>query len=388
MQKNTDTAQEDIIKKLKKLEPLRINTLTDPDTMLVALVRQNLEGAIAFYEKCPYDKAPARKIPDFILVGEEGEKDKDLKDLEEKHNMQITLLQDYKHTKDQAVFAYFAPKVAFWSRDALSFVMKALYNHGIEKVYYYEKLISSFYQKQKAWPKVLEQIDKISAVYEALADEESKESYLRMIKCIMEGEPGFLRLAKYREYYHPLVYAEEGDVLIDGGLWQPYLTKAFAQQVGPSGKVFAFEPVAAFAKRCKEVLDPIANVRVEQLGLWSGVSTFYIEDQAGGSRMVSEPNERTESCHTISIDEYCQEHNIACSIIKLDIEGAEVEALKGAMKTIARHKPKLQIALYHEYSHYIDIPYTLLRHFPDYTFYIGHHEPWHFESVLYALPKK
>jgi len=69
----------------------------------------------------------------------------------------------------------------------------------------------------------------------------------------------------------------------------------------------------------------------------------------------------------------------------MDIEGAELEALQGAARVIAEHKPQLAICLYHKKEHFIDIPLYLKKLNPDYRFRLGHYNADHTETVLYAL---
>jgi hypothetical protein len=72
------------------------------------------------------------------------------------------------------------------------------------------------------------------------------------------------------------------------------------------------------------------------------------------------------------------------SLIKLDIEGAEIPALLGAAATIAQHKPKLAIAAYHNAEDLITIPETILRFRDDYVFKLRHHSTYHNDTVIYA----
>ena len=68
----------------------------------------------------------------------------------------------------------------------------------------------------------------------------------------------------------------------------------------------------------------------------------------------------------------------------MDIEGAEIEALKGAEKTIKRCKPKLAICIYHEYEHLYKIPMMIKEMVPEYKLYMRHHSDTSSETVIYA----
>ena len=71
-------------------------------------------------------------------------------------------------------------------------------------------------------------------------------------------------------------------------------------------------------------------------------------------------------------------------LIKMDIEGAEYEALLGAEKTIKTNKPGLAISIYHNAMDYYRIAELILHFVPDYNLSIRHHKTRHVDTVLYA----
>ena len=75
------------------------------------------------------------------------------------------------------------------------------------------------------------------------------------------------------------------------------------------------------------------------------------------------------------------------SFIKMDIEGSELNALKGAEKTILRDKPKLAICIYHSNDDMLCIAEYIHALVPDYTFYVRQYGqyPHTHDTVLYAI---
>ncbi len=72
-------------------------------------------------------------------------------------------------------------------------------------------------------------------------------------------------------------------------------------------------------------------------------------------------------------------------MIKMDIEGAELEALKGAKKTIQRDKPKLAICIYHKTEDLWEIPLYIKELVSEYCLYIRHQTFGTGDTVLYAV---
>jgi hypothetical protein len=75
----------------------------------------------------------------------------------------------------------------------------------------------------------------------------------------------------------------------------------------------------------------------------------------------------------------------AATFIKMDIEGAEFNALKGAERTIRKHKPKLAVCVYHKAEDLITIPQYIKSLVPEYKLYFRAHLPGPFDYVLYAV---
>ena len=69
----------------------------------------------------------------------------------------------------------------------------------------------------------------------------------------------------------------------------------------------------------------------------------------------------------------------------MDIEGAEIEAIKGARNTISKHKPDLAISVYHKIEHLWEIPLLIKSLKSNYKFYLRSHEHFNQETVLYAV---
>jgi FkbM family methyltransferase len=79
-------------------------------------------------------------------------------------------------------------------------------------------------------------------------------------------------------------------------------------------------------------------------------------------------------------------HNQSTDFIKLDVEGGEIAALRGAAQLITRSRPVLAISFYHRAQDLWEIPQLLRTLCPDYHFFLRQHYFNSFDSVLYAVP--
>ena len=78
------------------------------------------------------------------------------------------------------------------------------------------------------------------------------------------------------------------------------------------------------------------------------------------------------------------------TFIKMDIEGSEIEAMKGAQRHIREDKPKLAVCSYHNNHHIYEIPKLMKEYNPQYKLYMRYNGPKDHvltsEFVTFAIP--
>jgi FkbM family methyltransferase len=191
-------------------------------------------------------------------------------------------------------------------------------------------------------------------------------------------------LAQYRE---PPVIVEEGDIVIDCGAFIGVTSLLFAERAGKTGKVIAIEPqgnnynlLQNTAKLNEGKVAPIIPLKVAvykencELELYisnnpllSASHTLYknIEHKTIRESLIG----LSESVKAVKIDTLVEQLGLErVDFIKMDIEGAEVDALIGAEKTISQFKPKLAICTYHRPTDPIEIREILSKYNPNYKF--------------------
>lgn len=130
-----------------------------------------------------------------------------------------------------------------------------------------------------------------------------------------------------------------------------------------------------------------ASCQLEFAKEFNNSQATFCKDTTEGQLNSNQSNTKVIKAQCIVLDEWLEQQGIIPTYIKMDIEGAEPEALAGLTKTISTYKPKLAICLYHRPSDMWTIPQQILSMNQDYTFYCKKSATCA-EFVLFAVPNK
>jgi FkbM family methyltransferase len=138
-----------------------------------------------------------------------------------------------------------------------------------------------------------------------------------------------------------------GDVFYDLGANLGFFSLLAARIVGPTGKVFSFEPDFQIAERLRRNAgrNGLSNIAVVEMGVWSasGILNFVAADSSSPDRGVgrfeqNDPRRDGIPARCVSLDDFIQSAP-APRAIKCDVEGAEVEAFRGAEDLLSTYHP-------------------------------------------------
>ena len=226
------------------------------------------------------------------------------------------------------------------------------------------------------------ELDNISALF---ADELSKEVYFSAIQYRKTHNPKDVpAYSKDDQYFvKDIVPLTENEVFIDCGAFDGDTMKDFIKITkGKYQSIVCFEPVEEFHNRL-EKRGHGKRVTAIRAGVYKESTTLQFNAEAGKGSSISSNAENTICIPVCAIDDVpeCKD----ATFIKMDVEGSEMDALKGAKQTILRNKPKLAICLYHRTKDFIDIPKWIHNLVPEYKLYVRHHSFSINETVLYAI---
>jgi FkbM family methyltransferase len=153
----------------------------------------------------------------------------------------------------------------------------------------------------------------------------------------------------------------EGETVLDVGAHIGYLSVYFAQLVGPGGRVFAFEPDPENRRYLRGNVErrPQVSIIEKAVAASTGERNFFVENLTGQNNTLYDDYPTLDSnsaaagysgggyrkitVEAISIDDFCRNEHVHPDFVKFDIEGAELEALRGMEETVARSPPRLMV---------------------------------------------
>lgn len=127
---------------------------------------------------------------------------------------------------------------------------------------------------------------------------------------------------------------QPGDTVVDAGAFPGDYTLFAAGRVGPEGKVIALEPDEKNRKRFQKNIEKsgYSNIEVVPKGLWNEETTLSVTAQGVASTIHEEGSLQIEVC---PLDRILHDLDVKqIDVLKMDIEGAELEALQGASQTL------------------------------------------------------
>lgn len=189
---------------------------------------------------------------------------------------------------------------------------------------------------------------------------------------------------EYKQYFDPEIIAcGREEVFADCGGFTGDSAQAFMDEYKNYRRIYVFEPSKANCRICRDNLAAYPGIEIVEAGVssQSGQAEFSI---SGSSSSVMTTGRETEQISLVSLDDAIKE---PVSFIKMDIEGAELDALEGAKGHIANDRPKMAVCVYHLVSDLWEIPRKLDGMLENCALFLRHYQadqPW--ETVLYAIP--
>ena len=215
---------------------------------------------------------------------------------------------------------------------------------------------------------VFENFEKIKEVYEMLADEKSKQVFIKSIEFKITGDIKYLKEidTPSSEAFEEILCITDNEDFVDLGAYNGDTVEEFVEQSkGFYNSIIALEPDKRNFKKLKKNTESLKDIKLYNCASWWCDTTLSFSNSAGRQAMLSK---KGVDVNARSVDSIL--NGQSASFIKFDVEGAEKQAIEGCKNTILKYKPKMKIALYHRNEDIFSIPMTIKQLNNSYKLYM------------------
>lgn len=223
-------------------------------------------------------------------------------------------------------------------------------------------------------------------LYDKLEDSESKRVFTNLCRFRLTCEMQFVRDCfdgNSPQYFDKeIIKCDENEVFVDCGGFTGDTTESYIKSCQGYKKIYIYEPSPHNVKKCLKNVSQYKNIVIRQAGVGLKKGEISFSREGSASSAVNAEGE-VDIIKIVSIDEDIKDK---ITFLKMDIEGEEINALKGAKNHILKDKPKLAICVYHIISDLWEIPKVIHSIDPMYKLYLRHYkEDQAWETVIYAV---
>lgn len=218
-------------------------------------------------------------------------------------------------------------------------------------------------------------------------NEEIKEELLKLnypmehiFEWPKEGADAYVAFDSRHQYFEDdVIMPMKDECFMDCGCYLCDTTLNFLKWNPNYKEIVAFEPEPEQYEKCVSVakIEKIERIRIIQGGVSEHTGKMGICKEGGGSNLIEGEDVPVWAISDVDIEKV--------TFIKMDIEGEELAALKGAEKVIKRDRPRLAICIYHRRKDPVEIAEYLLNLNMGYKLFIRHYSNFGLETVLYAI---
>lgn len=274
-------------------------------------------------------------------------------------------------------------------------IIEKLESMGIQQYIYYEELAYIMEGMDSYYPAFVLMFEEMEAnkeeyrnVYRLLADEASKEIYENIIRfresldikytkrayeiSLKEGSMDLDKIVLER--------LDQNYVFYDVGGFDGDSTKQYIRHTEGYRKIYFFEPDREIMKKAMVTLKGCDNIEFICAGVGETRGSAAYNAKGNGAGTFLE--EGSEHVNMVVLDDYVDSHK---SYIKLDVEGFEEQALKGAENCIRKYHPLLSVSVYHLPGDIHKLIRLVLSWNPEYKVYMRHYTKTYADTRVYFI---
>lgn len=218
-------------------------------------------------------------------------------------------------------------------------------------------------------------------LFAIMSDNLSRQTLLDVVRFRLTADLDYMNDYKIKinnQYFEDFM-RYKNEVFVDAGGYDGDTTKEFTSRYPDYKKIYLFEPSKKNLLAAKQRLYGLRDIDFRSVGLSDEEGTIFFNADAGSASAVVQDG--GEPISVVTLDKELRNEKI--TFIKMDLEGWEMHALRGAEQIIKKKKPKLAIAVYHAAKDFREIPNYLLSLNPDYKIWLRHYTQGWSETVMY-----
>lgn len=216
-----------------------------------------------------------------------------------------------------------------------------------------------------------EHSQEIEEVYDLLADDFSRKVYANIINFKISGKIEYLSsvTTPKSEIYKKIIKPGMNEVYVDLGAYNGDTIRELMEFThGSYSSIYALEPDRKNFKKLSKFVSGMRHIYAYNSAAWCKETELPFASRAGRQSSISADSEITVKC--LSVDTVLS--GKAATLIKMDVEGYEREAIWGAAYTISHFSPRMMVSLYHRNQDIFELPLLIKKLNPDYKLYIRH----------------
>lgn len=215
------------------------------------------------------------------------------------------------------------------------------------------------------------------------------------------GISRYTLIRNYSKQYLEFINKNAIKNMIDGGFCNGINSFVFRREFKNLEKIYAYEPLYEKFKNKNydSFIKNDSRIEIIPKCLWScscDIEFCENKNYNSASRVLGTKGvdfvksfENKQVLPGVSIDDEKDRLSLPkIDFIKLDVEGSELDVLKGGLLTIKKDRPQMAVSIYHTIDDFVNIPLYLHEVLDDYIFHLGHYSYDLFETVIYAIPKE
>ena len=240
--------------------------------------------------------------------------------------------------------------------------------------------------------RIVARVDDIRAGYRCLGDDKSRREFAAQIawRCSLDYDRLPIPDSASDIYFPPDLMRLSGEeVLVDCGAFDGDSIRLFSEKTSGSFRhIHAIEPDATNRRSLERYVSSLSSRERDRISVLPfGVSdhndtVHFNTSGTAASRMTTD--ESTDLIECRRLDGLLA--GFPPTIIKMDIEGSEPDALWGATETIRTARPILAVCAYHKCEHLWTLPAIMSAALPEYQIFLRRYAEECWETVYYAIP--